>query len=199
MRLALTLALTLALPALAQEPAPAPAKKAPSMADMMPKPGPEMTRMKALTGTWDVEEIHEPGVFGPGGKGKGLSRVTWGPGGLSLLIDYRSTGGHMAGFRGHGVMAWDAPAKAYKQAWADNMMAALMVGTGSWEGEAFVMLSEGTVMGKSFKGKDTFSQFTKEGFTLTSEASIDGSPMAKMMTLVHRRASKGEGKPGAAQ
>ena len=56
------------------------------------------------------------------------------------------------------------------------------------------MNSEGTMMGKPFKSRDTFSDFSKDGFTLTSEMSMDGAPMAKMMTLVHRHAAKAEAK-----
>ena len=62
MRFALTLALGLSLAA-----APAPhqdkkeEKKAPpSMAEMMPKAGPEMAKLKGMVGTWKVAETNEP-------------------------------------------------------------------------------------------------------------------------------------------
>ncbi len=201
MRLALTLALGLSLAA-----APAPrqdkpdGKKAPpSMADMMPKPGPEMAKLKGLMGTWNVDETMETSPMGPGGKGHGVGHVTAGPGGLSVLIDYRSIGGHMKGFKGHGVMAWDADAKMYKQSWTDNMAPTLMMSTGNWDGDKLIMNTEGTLMGKPFKGRDTFSDFTKDGFTLTSDMSMDGSPMAKAMTLVHRHPKPAEAKPDAAK
>lgn len=141
-----------------------------------------------MVGTWHVEETIEASPMGPAGKGQGTGRVTLGPGGLSMMIDYRSVAGHMKGFQGLGVLAWDEASKSYKQAWVDNMMPMMLVGTGHWEGEKFIMESEGTMMGKPFKGRDEFTGFSKDGFTLTSFMSMDGSPMAKVMTLVHRHA-----------
>lgn len=191
MRIALILALGLALPLASQDSAAKPEeKKAPSMAEMMAKPGPEMAKLKAMVGTWDVEEIHEASPMGPAGKGRGVGRVTLGPGGLSMMIDYRSKAGHMKGFHGNGVLAWDEPSQSYRQVWVDNMMAMLQVGRGHWEGEAFIMETEGTMMGKPYKSKDVFSDIGKGGFTLTSYMSMDGNPMAKMMTLKHRHPAK---------
>ncbi len=189
MKLTLTLALGLSLVA-----APAPRqdkpdhkKAAPSMADMMPKPGPEMAKIKGLVGNWNVEETMETSPMGPGGKGHGISHVTSGPGGLSILIDYHSTGGHMKGFKGHGAMAWDVEIKAYKEIWTDNMAPMIMVQTGDWDGGKLVMSSEGTMMGKPFKGRDSFTGLGTDTVTMESEMSMDGSPMAKVMTLVHKR------------
>ena len=128
--------------------------------------------------------------MGPAGTGRGTGRVTLGPGGLSILIDYQSKAGHMKGFHGSGVLAWDEVSKSYKQAWVDNMMPMMLVGTGHWEGEKFIMESEGSMMGKPFKGRDEFTDFGKDGFTLTSFMSMDGSPMMKVMTLKHRHAAR---------
>ncbi len=188
MRTALILILALALPA--QDKAAKTETKPPSMADMMAKPGPEMARMKAMVGTWDVEEVIEASPMGPAGKGRGIGRVTLGPGGLSLMIDYQSKAGHMKGFHGNGVLAWDEPSQSYRQVWVDNMMAMLQVGKGRWEGDTFIMETEGTMMGKPYKSKDVFSDLGKDGFTLTSYMSLDGSPMAKTMTLKHRHPAK---------
>lgn len=160
--------------------------KAPVMA--WPKPGPEMAKLKPLMGTWQVEEIHESSPMGPGGRGRGVSRVTAGPGGLSVHIDYQSSGGHMKGFKGHGILAWDAEAKCYKQAWSDNMMATVMVSVGNWEGADFVMHSEGTMLGKPFKSRDRFTGIGPDGYRMVTEFSMDGSPMQKAMTLIHTRA-----------
>lgn len=201
MRLALTLALGLSLAA-----APAPKqdkqeeKKAPpSMAAMMPKPGPEMAKIKNMVGTWNVEEILEPSPMGPGGKGRGVSHVTLGPGGLSIIIDYHSTAGPMKGYKGHGVVAWDAEGKTYKQVWADNMAPMIMVSSGAWDGDKLVMNSEATMMGKPFKGHDTMTGVGTDTMTMESEMSMDGSPMAKVMTLVHKRAKAAEKKADAAK
>lgn len=198
MRLTLFLALGLSLAAvpLAAQ-GKADDKKAPptSMAAMMPKPGPEMAKIKSMVGTWKVEETMETSPMGPGGKGGGVSRVSSGPGGLSIIIDYRSTSGHMKGYRGHGVVAWDAEAKAYKQVWTDNMSQMIMLSTGSLEGDKLILNSEGTMMGKPFKSRDTMSGMGTDALTMVTEMSMDGSPMAKVMTLVQTRVKATEEKP----
>ncbi len=198
MRLTLLLALGLILaaaPLSAQEKADEKKAPQPTMAEMMPKPGPEATRLKGMVGTWNVEESMESSPMGPGGTGHGVSRISSGPGGLSIIIDYRSTGGHMKGYEGHGVVAWDAEAKAYKQVWTDNMAQMIMVYTGSWEGENLILNFEGTMMGKPFKGHDTLSGIGTDTMTMVSEMSMDGSAMAKVMTLVHKRAKAADAKP----
>lgn len=165
-----------------------PEKPAAPPAMEMPKPGPEMAKLQAMVGTWNVEETHEPGFMGPGGKGHGVAHTRMGPGGLSFMVDYKSSGGPMKTFQGHGVVAWDADAKMYKQAWVDNMAPTLMTSTGNWQGDILVMDTEGTMMGKPFKSRDTFTHFGPNGFTITTEMSMDGGPLKKVMTLVHKRA-----------
>ena len=176
----------------------APAAPAAPMKFTAAKPGPEMEKLKPTLGTWMVEEIHEAGPFGPAGKGHGIGHVTVGPGGLSLDIDYRSTAGYMKGYHGHAMLGWDAESKSYKQTWIDNYAPMVMNATGSWDGDHFVTITEGMMMGKPFKAKDTFTFEGKKGFTIVSEMSMGDAPMQKMMTLVHRHAAakpaKDEGK-----
>lgn len=176
-----------ALALVAQQPAAAPAAPAAKPAFEMPKPGPEMDRLKAFVGSFRVDEHHEAGFMGPAGLSSGFSRVTEGPGGFSLLIDYTTLVGPMHGMKGHGVLGWDAEAKAYKQVWTDSMGPMIVMSTGNWEGDALVMRSEGTLMGKPYKEQDTFSGLGPEGFTLTVEMSLDGGPFQKAMTLIHHR------------
>lgn len=187
MRIAFALALGLSLVAAPTQEAKPEQKAPPTLAQMMPKPGPEMKKLQAMIGSWTIEETMETSFMGPGGKGTGVSHVTPGPGGLSILINYHSTDGHMKGFRGHGVVAWDADAKAYKQSWADNMAPMLVLSTGVWEGDNLVMTSAGTMMGKPFKGRDTLSGIGTDTVTLVSEMAIGDSPLTKVMTLVHTR------------
>ncbi len=201
MRHALIAALSFSAFALvAQQPAAAPVAAptakpaAPKME--MPKPGPEMDKLKGFAGSFRVDEHHEAGFMGPASLSSGFSHVSEGPGGLSLLIDYTTLVGPMRGMKGHGILAWDAEAKAYKQAWTDSMGPMTVMSTGNWEGDALVMRSEGTMMGKAYKEQDTFSGLGAEGFTLTIEMSMDGAPFQKAMTLIHHRLAE-PAKPAA--
>ncbi len=61
---------------------------------MMPKPSPEMQKLiKMFAGTWTKEGRIEPNEFLPkGGTGTGIETSKAGPGGNSLISDYRSKG-----------------------------------------------------------------------------------------------------------
>lgn len=177
-----------ALALAAQQPAAAPAAPAPKPAAFeMPKPGPEMDKLKPFVGSFRVDQHIEATSMNPASLSSGFSHVAEGPGGLSLLIDYTSHSGPMHGMKGHGVLGWDGEAKTYKQFWTDSMAPMMVMSTGGWEGDTFIMRSEGTMMGKAYKEKDTYSGIGAEGFTITIEMSMDGGPFQKAMTLNHHR------------
>ena len=187
-----------ALSLFAQQPAAAPAKPAAPAKMEMPKPGPEMAKLQALVGSFRVDEHYEAGPWGGASQGAGYSRVTAGPGGFSVLVDYTTLSGVMHGLKGHGVLGWDDGAKTYREVWTDSMGPIIAESTGNWDGDTLVMRSEGTMMGKSYKEEDVFSGITPDGFTLTMSMSFEGAPMAKMMTLNHHRNAPMAPKPSAA-
>ena len=104
--------------ALAQDAA-APAKpkaaKAAGQAQAMPmsKPAPEMTKLvKTLSGNWTVAEKMEPGPMAPNGAmGKGTAKFWAGPGGMSLIENYQSSGAMGGSFKGMGTWWWDPKAR----------------------------------------------------------------------------------------
>ena len=93
-----------------------------AQAAQKPKPAPEMEKMKMFLGTWRTTEKHEPSPWMPkGATGKGTATYKLGPGGMSLIEDYRSTSSMGGKFMGHGVFWWDEKEKGYKSVWCDNM------------------------------------------------------------------------------
>lgn len=152
-----------------------------------PKPGPEIAKLKDMVGSFSVAEHHDAGAMGPAGGGKGIAHTVMGPGGYTMLIDYKATTGAMKGMKGHGLIGWDAEAKTYKQFWTDSMGPVMVQSTGDWDGDKLVMKSEGTMMGKGYKEQDIYSDITAKGFKLEIQMSFDGSPMASMMTLTYTR------------
>ena len=76
---------------------------------------------KIVVGTWSTTEKMEPAPLAPkGATGKGTATFKNGPGGLSLIQDYESSG-TMGSFTGHGVMWWDPQAGGFKGIWCDSM------------------------------------------------------------------------------
>jgi hypothetical protein len=86
-----------------------------------PQANAEIKRLvEALSGTWSITLKIEPNEgFPKGGGGKGEEVWRPGPGGLSVIEDYHSTGdeGEISGL---GVAWWDNNAQRYQVTWCDN-------------------------------------------------------------------------------
>ncbi len=169
-------------------------KKAPEkeMAMPMPKPSPEMQKLsQMLVGTWSTAETFEVSEMMPkGGKGAGTAVIKNGPGGLSVVEDYRSHGG-MGAFSGHGVFWWDDKAQGYKSIWCDNATpngCSVANGLGKWEGGNLVFNDEQEMMGKKQAMKETL---VREGsaMTFTMESGDPGGAMKKVMTIKYKQAA----------
>ncbi len=178
------------------------AGQAPAGGQGMPmavKPSPEMQKLvKMFAGTWDTTEKHEPSeYFTQGGTGTGTDTTKAGPGGNSLIGDYRSKGA-MGSFTGHGVIYWDAKRKVYSSVWCDSMSPeGCEVGaTGKWEGNDLVFVAEGEMMGKKYQMKQVYTDIKPDSFTFHIDTSESGAPMKRMMTIQYAR--KSATKPPAA-
>jgi len=133
-----------------------------------PQPGPEMVRLtKALAGTWSITFRREPSVQAPKGEiAKGEEVWRPGPGGFSLIEDYRSSG-ELGKHRGLEVAWWDEAARMYQVLWCDNAgpPACLMIKHGmNWEGDDLVARNEWREDGKTFVSKEVFSDITPRSF-----------------------------------
>jgi Protein of unknown function (DUF1579) len=168
-------------------------KKAEGQMSMpMTKPSPEMQKLsKMVVGTWNTTEKQEPSPWAPkGATGKGTAVFKNGPGGLSVVQDYKSSGG-MGSFAGHGVMWWDAKAGGYKGVWCDSMTPAGCEpgkGVAKWDGNNLVGTDESEMMGQKIAMKETWSDITPTSFTLTMEGGPPGGEMKRMITIKYSRA-----------
>jgi Protein of unknown function (DUF1579) len=190
----------LAVSAMAQEKPAAKAgkptdKKAPATQGGMPpaaKPSPEMQKMaKMLVGKWTAVTKTEPMGGMPGGEAKGEATFYRGPGGLSLIEDFKSQGGGFGNFRGHGVTYWDDKAKNYTGVWCDSMTpgGCSSAGTSTWEGDKIVGFMEmPDEKGQVQKYRMTYSDIKPDSVTFTMEAP-DGGNYKPMMTIVYTRAA----------
>lgn len=136
-----------------------------------PAPSPEIRRLvNALSGTWSITLKIEPNASLPkGGAGKGEEVWRPGPGGLSLIEDYLSTGdeGKISGL---GVAWWDNNAQRYQVTWCDGGNpdgCALIKHGAKWEGSKVVAIDEWQKNGKKFTLKEVFSDITPNSFKQT--------------------------------
>jgi len=157
---------------------------------MMTKPAAEMQKLiKTFSGTWNTSETFEKNEMMPeGGTGHGSSTFKAGPGGLSMIQDYKSHG-KMGTFAGHGVTWWDADAQGYKSVWCDSMAAKCQVanGMGQWNGNDLVFNDEQDMNGKKHQTKIVDTNITPRSFTMTADSGPEGE-MKHFMTINYTKA-----------
>ena len=157
-------------------------------APMMPKPAPENKFLSDLIGTWDVDESHEPSPWMPkASKGKGVATITRGPGGLSVLTEYKSTAGPLPTFHGYGIMSWDPNEKVYKTAWTDVMTPGIVISNGRKEGDQYIYNSEVQMGPQKFAIREVITDLTPASFTSTTYMSDRNLSDKKIMTLNYRK------------
>jgi hypothetical protein len=191
-----------AMPLAAQDsamPAKPKAAKPPAQMSMpMIKPDPEMTKMiQRMAGTWTVTEKSDPNAMFPnGGKGKGTAVLTPGPGGLSLVEKYHSSGLMGGNFNGVGTFWWDPNAQVYRAVWCDNMTpnGCDPSGTTKWEGDNLVGTMEGDMNGQKMVTRFTYSDFKPGSFVMTMEMGPDASKLQKAMTITYTKGGMAEKK-----
>ncbi len=155
----------------------------------LPRPAPEMEKLsKMFVGFWSTSEKHEPWKIAPkGGTGKGSDTVRHGPGGMSLISDYKSTD-PMGKFIAHGIIWWDAKEQGYKGVECQNRSpVGCEVGSiWKWEGNDLVSHEEGL--------KEAFTDITPTSHTFYMDASTDHGTMSRVMTI-HYSKIAGTGAP----
>lgn len=158
----------------------------------MPKPDPEMTKMiKMMAGNWTVTEKSDPSpMFPKGGTGKGTATMTAGPGGMSLMEKYHSTGMMGGNFNGFGTFWWDAKANAYRGVWCDTMTpgGCDSSGTTKWDGDNLVGTMEGEMNGQTMVTKFIYTDWKPNSFVMKMESGPDANSTKEMMTITYTRA-----------
>ncbi len=167
-------------------------KPAAGAAMPLPKPDPEMTKLiKMMSGTWAVTERSQPNPMMPnGGTGKGSAVFTAGPGGLSLMEKYHSSGLLGSNFNGFGTFWWDSKAMAYRGLWCDSMTpgGCDASGTTKWQGDTLVGTMEGDVNGQKMVTRFIYSDWKPNSFMMTMEMGPDVKSMKEAMTITYARA-----------
>lgn len=157
-----------------------------------PRAAAEMTRLiKMMSGTWSVVEKAQRNPMMPnGGVGKGSAVFTAGPGGMSLMEKYHSSGLMGSNFIGYGTFWWDAKAQAYRGLWCDSMTpgGCDASGTTKWEGDKLVGTMQGNMNGQTMVTRFTYSDWKPNSFAMTMEVGSDVNSMTEAMTITYTRA-----------
>lgn len=149
---------------------------------------PEMRTLYGLIGMWIAREHWEkaPG-WSPGGEGTGIEKITSGPGGMSLIIDYESSSGPFATYSGHGILSWDVFDKCYRMAWSQPMLSGISIETGSYDGEHLVLTYKINESGRDYVVENVYSEMRADSFQVTSYMIGPGNQRMKTLTLALQR------------
>jgi CubicO group peptidase (beta-lactamase class C family) len=168
------------------------------------QPSPEMERLvKALAGTWSITLKVEPNEHMPkGGVGKGEEIWKPGPGGLSLIEEYHSTGdeGEITGL---GVAWWDEDVHRYQVTWCDSSNPAgcvVMKHGAKWVGNEVVAMNEWEEDGKKFVFKEVFSDITPTSFRQSLYRGDSGGELKPLVVIyATKTTSRNQGHPPSQQ
>lgn len=190
--LAVAVALSCTALAAQDNPMPLKPKSVPQAMQMQtPTPAPEMTKLiNMMAGNWTVTEKADPSpMFPRGGAGKGTAKLWAGPGGMSLLENYDSSGLIGTNFSGFGVFWWDSKAQAYHGLWCDSMTPGGCDSSGKmiWEGNSLVSRMEGEMNGQDAVTTFTYSDFKPDSFTMSMASGPDDSSLKPVMTVTYTK------------
>lgn len=145
------------------------------------KADPEIERLlKTFAGTWSITDELLPGAKSPQGKhGKGTLVWRPGPGGFSVIEDFRSRQGD-EDVSGLGMLWRDAFAQGYHTIWCDSTNPGGCIdfkNTARWEGPTLVLQEDYEVHGKKYTFKEIFGDITSDTFTQTLYGGEAGGPL----------------------
>jgi hypothetical protein len=156
-----------------------------------PKPSAEMKKLAHLIGgRWQVEEKFEISPFTPqGGEGKGTEIVHRGPGGLSLILNYSSTG-TMGEAHGNGIVTWSPAEGVFQQFWVDNGQPGGELWQGKWQNDSLVFAREQKMGEQTMHFRQTLNSFSEGSFNVTLEMGASDAEMKRFMTFKFTRMAK---------
>ena len=151
---------------------------------MFPEPPPQLERFKKLIGTWDTKEHWEVlAGFSPGGEGTGVETVTEGPGGQSVIVDYRTLTGVFPGYTGHGLISWELYERMYRMVFVQSVYPGISVEAGKVEGDTLTLTYEIFEFGEKYTVNNVYSDWKPDSFKITTWfVKTNGQP-AKSVTI----------------
>lgn len=151
---------------------------------------PQMNRLaQTFLGNWTVSEDFARSRLSPrGGERKGTARFHLATGGTTLVEDYHSDGSagkldFMA------IIWWNQDRGIYEFFTCGNggENPCRIRGTAHWEGDSFVNEYDETMREGRKRWTDTFSQITRQSFTLVAAMAVSGGKMQPMITTKYTR------------
>ena len=139
-----------------------------TLAQDLPKPGPEHARLKEMEGTWDA--VMEMG----GQKSKCVATYKSICGGMWIESDFEGDLGGIQ-FKGHGLDGYDLQKKEYVGLWVDSMSSTPLNSVGTYDADKKTLKMTGTSTGPDGKpAKHTMTSVMKDADHMTFKMSMVG-------------------------
>ncbi len=168
----------------------------------MPKPSPEIQKLgKAFNGRWKVTGKILDEMWAKGGdEGSGMEMIRKGPGGFTSITEAKMIFKKMGPMSGHGVMWYDESKKAYEGFWCDSWAATCMPsGDGKWDGDKLVFEGNMAMGPQTVPVRQTYSNFTPNGFDWLMEAGDGKGNWKPEMSLKYEKESAEPAKTKASE
>lgn len=154
--------------------------------------------IQALSGSWSIALRFAPNEQMPKGA-SGTGEETWraGPGGLSVIEEYHSTGeeGEVSGL---GIFWPDKQMPRMQTVWCDSIDptgCSAMSGGARWDGNQVVVTSERGQDGRTITFKEVFSDITDRSFTQTVYEGASGGSLQPSLTIHAARKTTADSAP----
>lgn len=172
----ITLAAALAMPAMAKDGITA----SPALSE-------ELVPLEFMMGNWKVTEILDSGPMGRSGKGAGEMVARMGPGGRSILLDYRSVEEPMAGFSMHEIFTFDPGEGVFLQVYVTNRSSGLETANGKTSDEGFVFERRVERNEQTYISRGTIQEISDDSFAMESFFGPADDETTRVMRLEYSR------------
>ena len=151
------------------------ATEEPAVTPVSVDPRTSIKKLDRLMGSWSVTELRN-GSRRPAG----IARISLGPGGLSLIAEYRSAGpeGKLSGY---GIVSPNRYRNEYWAYWGGSLQPELLFARGLWEGERLILRGEERTIRRTRDMKLTISDMGSTSLAFQLETSINGRPFRSIM------------------
>jgi hypothetical protein len=146
------------------------------------KPGPEMQKLQFLNGDWNtVATYPKSALFPDGGEEQGTFSSHPGPGGFSMVSDFKADG--LEGpIQGLSVRTWDPRANGYIEYTFGNGFAGAFLQLGHWEGDNLIFEGQFDNAGGPIGFRQSIHADGPDSITLQEWFSQNGGEMQLMQT-----------------
>lgn len=152
-------------------------------------PGPDVQNL--MLGTWEINVAYPPGSGTRADTGKGTEIWRPGPGGSSVIEEYREKNAH-GEVAGVAIAWWGKKAQGQRFVWCDNSIpdgCYVSKEVAKWDGNDLVWREEQALAGTNRVYSETFKDITADSFTQILQEGDPGQPLQNTATISAKRKS----------